>query len=132
MSNLALPYKEQTKGLTINIAGKYAILPLKCTGVNFSGRTREDNWALMRFAVIDVSDPAKPKVISRNNLLGGPEMPKALSFERHLSGFGLPKENLLGAYRTILAHFGAVNCGEIPHGDMLFIQSTTHLYGIGK
>lgn len=132
VSNLALPYKDQTKGLTINIAGKYAILPLKCTGVNFPGRGREDNWALMRFAVIDVSDPSKPKVISRNNLLGGPDMPRDLSFEEHLADFDLPKQHLLGAYRTILAHFGAVNCGVIPHGDMLFIQSTTHLYGIGK
>jgi hypothetical protein len=118
--------------LTVTVAGKDAIMPLECRAVGFGGRGRKDNWAIMRFAVVDVSDPTKPKLLSHDNVLGGPDLPASSAFDRHLTGFGLPKRRLLGGYKTILAHFGAVNCGAVPHGDALFIQSATHLCCIAE
>ncbi len=132
LGTLNLAYPDRTRGLSATVAGHYLILPLECRGVEFAGRGRLDNWALMRFAVIDVANPAAPKVLSADNVLGGPEMPAAISFDRFLAPHDLPKRRLLGAYKTILAHFGAVNAGVIPHGDMLFVQSATYLYGLGE
>ncbi len=132
IGSLGLDYQDRNRGLTVTIAGDKAIVPLECRAVGFASRGREDNAAIMRFAVIDVSDPSKPKVISRDNILGGSEMPAAISFDRHLATHGLGKKKLLGAYKTILSHFGAVNCGVIPHGDALFVQSGTHLYCLSE
>ncbi|MFP4107243.1 MAG: PQQ-binding-like beta-propeller repeat protein [Phycisphaerae bacterium] len=124
--------KYPIRGDSVIIAGRFAISGSPGMGTGFVKRGRVDGWATMNFSVIDISDPARPKVVSTDNLLVSRELPADLSFDRFLTPHGLDKKPIAGAYTTILAHFGCANSGPVPHGNRLFIQSATHLYCIGK
>jgi outer membrane protein assembly factor BamB len=93
-------------------------------------RVREDFAVTAEFAVIDLKDPAKPRVITRNNLLGGDDLPADVIFDTYLKGFD--KKVNIGCYRGICAWFGCRVGGVVPKGSRLYIQSSVGMYCIGE
>jgi hypothetical protein len=89
--------------------------------------------ALEVFDVLDLSDPAKPKVVQEGNLLGGAEMAKDIA-DKWFPGFDTPelKRFALGCYRGISGEFGVRTSGVTAHDSRLYIKSNTHLYCIGE
>jgi hypothetical protein len=96
---------------------------------NSFNRVREDFQCLVPFWVLDARDPAHPHVLSSRNLLGGPDLPADYSFDTYLKGFD--KKRSVGCYKGIGPWFGCRVGGVVPHGERLYIQSTTAMYCIG-
>ncbi|MEI8352559.1 MAG: PQQ-binding-like beta-propeller repeat protein, partial [bacterium] len=67
------------------IAGRYLIgSPGDST---WSGRNRDDHKAMAKFVVVDLSDPANPKVVAKNNLLGYADPPADIIVSTYFKGF---------------------------------------------
>ncbi len=127
------------------IAGHYAIIPQDQPGTSYSPRGRIDAWATRNYVIADISNPMKPVIVSDRNLLVLEHGPKDLAFDRHLAPHGISKtlcwfddegERIVGrpmggAEGYLHANFGGTRSQLMPHGNMLFIQSAGHLYGIG-
>jgi len=96
-------------------------------------RMREDRLALGAFTVYDLSDPARPRLVSSKNLLGTADMPADIA-DKYFPEFRKPDSKLhaLGTYRGLGAYFGARTSGVTAHGSRLYVQSQTHLYCIGE
>jgi len=96
-------------------------------------REREDRMVLAKFAVFDVSDPAKPKLVSDRNLLGGAGLPSDIA-DKYFPEFRRPemKQFAIGGYLGIGGYFGVRTSGVTAHGRRLYIQSQTHLYCVGE
>ncbi len=118
-------------GGTPGVVGKYLIYAEEEFGDN--ARMREDRLSLATFRVVDVSDPMRPRPVSRHNLLGSGDLPRDVA-DKYFPRIGKEpdlKIHALGAYRGIAANFGERTSGVTALGDRLFIRSTTHLYCIG-
>jgi hypothetical protein len=110
------------------VAGRYLIAPADAGLANEPyGRPRDDRKAMLRYVVVDLSDPAKPKVVSSRNLLGYADPPPDLIIKNYLSEFD-PYE-FAGCYKGSQSFF-AMMSGPVPHGNRLYIQSSAYLYCI--
>jgi hypothetical protein len=90
---------------------------------------RDDRKAVATIVLVDISDPAKPKVLSDRNLLAYSDPPADLLVSEYLSEF----DPLLFAYgyggtAGYFSHMG----GPVPVGNRLLIQSSAWLYCIGE
>jgi hypothetical protein len=111
------------------VAGRHLILPFDAGSANEPyGRPRDDRKAMLRYAVVDLSDPAKPKVVSDRNLLGHADPPADIIMKNYLSEFD--PYDFAGCYKGA-ASFFALMSGPVPHGSRLYIQSSAYLYCIG-
>jgi hypothetical protein len=112
------------------VAGHYLIALADAGSANEPyGRTRDDRKAMLRYAVVDLSDPAKPKVVSDRNLLGHADPPADIIMKNYLSEFD--PYDFAGCYKGA-ASFFALMSGPVPHGRRLYIQSSAYLYCIGE
>ena len=115
------------------VAGKYLVAIAHPPGGHaheaLHGRDRDDQKAMARFVVADLSDPSKPKIVSNRNLLGYKDPPADTIVKNYLSEFD-PYDfaNCYGGSPCFFALMG----GPVPHGTRLFIQSTAFLYCIGE
>ena len=91
-------------------------------------RGRDDNRISCSFTVFDLKDPAKPVVVSRNNLLGYGEPAADLIVSTYFKDFN--PMDFAGCYRGAASYF-ALMSGPVPVGDKLLIQSSAFLYCIG-
>jgi len=121
----------ETAGFTSTIAGNRLILTDE--EVNPSRRERQDDMNLLKAVTIDVTDPAKPILLSTRNLLGTADYPSNLldTYFPEIASKVEMKEKLLGAYRGLPPGFGVYMAGVTAHGNRLFILSQSHLYCIG-
>jgi hypothetical protein len=109
------------------VAGHYLIGMAEGTGAN--GRGRSDNKAMARFVVVDVKDPANPKVVSDKNLLGFAEPPSDIYIEQYYKDFD--PFLFVGCYKGAASNFSRMGC-PVPVGNKLLIQTPTFLYCIGE
>lgn len=119
-------------GGTAAIAGKVLIQASNQVGDN--GRNRQDRMCLASFTITDISDPAKPKVLSDKNLLGTSDMPVDIMdtyFPAIAKNPELKKLTVAG-YHGVGCTFGVRLGGVTAHGSRLYIQSNSHLYCIGE
>lgn len=91
-------------------------------------RGRDDYRVSCSFTIFDLKDPAKPAVVSRNNLLGYGEPPADLIVSTYFKDFN--PFDFAGCYRGSASYF-ALMSGPVPAGDKLLIQSSAFLYCIG-
>ena len=113
------------------VAGRYLILPCDAGGESNSpgGRRRDDRKAMLRYVAVDLTDSAKPKVISDRNLLGYADPPADIVVKDYLSEFD--PYDFAGCYKGAASYFMQMG-GPVPHGDRLYNQSTAYLYCIGE
>jgi outer membrane protein assembly factor BamB len=109
-----------------SVAGHYLIGMTDDTGD--AGRDRSDNKAMARFVVVDVQDPANPKVVSDKNLLGFAEPASDIFIEQYYKDIG-PFE-FVGGYRGAASYFLRMT-GPVAIGKRLLIQTPAFLYCIG-
>jgi hypothetical protein len=119
-------------GGTASIAGSRLILATNLVGGN--GREREDQMCLASFAVVDVSDPAQPRVLAKQSLLGSAAAPVDVADACFPEVARDPKLKLLtiGGYHGVAGEFGVRLGGVTCHGSRLYILSNTHLYCIAE
>jgi hypothetical protein len=111
------------------IAGNYLIT--QGEGSDPYGRKREDNLATSSWRVLDISDPARPRLVNRGlNLLGYKDPPADYIVKTYLSEFD--PFVFAGCYRGTPSYFGTDLAGVVPHGNKLLIQSSAFLYCIGE
>jgi hypothetical protein len=94
----------------------------------YYGRPRDDRKAMLRYAVVDLSDRAKPTVVSDRNLLGYADPPADIIVKNYLSEFN--PYDFAGCYHGSASYFALMG-GPVPHGSRLYIQSSAYLYCIG-
>ena len=92
-------------------------------------RGRDDHRISCSFTIFDLKDPAKPVVVSRNNLLGYGEPPADLIVSTYFKDFN--PFDFAGCYRGSASYF-AMMSGPVLHGDKLLIQSSAYMYCIGE
>jgi hypothetical protein len=109
------------------IAGRYLIAP--SDQIEPYGRNRDDHKAMRSFVVVDLGDPARPKVVARNNLLGYADPPADIIVSAYLKDFD--PYSFAGCYKGTASCFSMMG-GPVPHGNRLLIQSTAYLYCIGE
>jgi outer membrane protein assembly factor BamB len=90
---------------------------------------RDDRKAVATIVLVDISDPAKPKILSDRNVLAYADPPADLLVSEYLSEF----DPLMFAYgyggtAGYFSHMG----GPVPVGNRLLIQSSAFLYCIGE
>ncbi len=90
---------------------------------------RDDRKAVATIVMVDISDPAKPKLLSDRNVLAYSDPPADLLVSEYLSEF----DPLLFAhgYGGTAGYFSHMS-GPVPVGNRLLIQSTAFLYCIGE
>jgi hypothetical protein len=111
------------------IGGNYLITQSGATGPY--GRRREDNMATCDWRVVDISDPAKPRLVNQGlNLLGYKDPPTDYIVKTYLAEFD--PFLFAGCYRGTPSYFGTDLAGVVPHGNRLLIQSSAFLYCIGE
>jgi hypothetical protein len=108
------------------VAGHYLIGMTDYTGPD--GRGRTDNKAMARFVVVDVQDPAKPKVVSDKNLLGFAEPPSDIFIEQYYKD--IDPFQFVGCYAGAASNFSRMGC-PVAVGNRLLIQTPAFLYCIG-
>jgi hypothetical protein len=113
------------------VAGRYLILPCDAGGESNrpGSRTRDDRKAMLRFVVVDLSDPAKPNVVSDRNLLGYAAPPADIILKNYLSEFD--PYDFAGCYKGAASYFHMMG-GPVPHGSRLYMQSSAFLYCLGS
>ncbi len=109
------------------VAGHYLIGMAEGTGAN--GRERSDNKAMTRFVVVDVKDPANPKVVSDKNLLGFAEPPSDIYIEQYYKD--IDPFQFVGCYKGAASNFSRMGC-PVAAGNKLLIQTPAFLYCIGE
>ncbi len=82
------------------------------------------------FGSADVSDPAKMKVLSNKNVLGGVNKPRVPALEKYAPELYAMKFYTGNAFGWP-AHFLHTDTAIFPSGNRLFIRSVSHLYCIG-
>jgi len=83
---------------------------------------------MLRYVVVDLADPAKPKVVSDKNLLGHADPPADIIMKNYLAEFA--PYDFAGCYKGSASHFALMG-GPVPHGSRLYTQSTAFLYCLG-
>ena len=129
--NIVPDVGSQTAGFTSTIAGNRLILTDE--EVNPSRRERQDGMNLLKAVTLDVTDPAKPTLLSTQNLLGTADFPTDM-LDAYFPEIGTKTEmkvKLLGAYNGLPPGFGVYMAGVTAHGNRLFILSQSRLYCIG-
>ncbi len=91
-------------------------------------RGRDDHRISCSFTIFDLKDPAKPVLVSRNNLLGYDEPAADIIVSTYFKDFD--PIDFAGCYRGSASYFSIMS-GPVPHGDKLLIQSSAFLYCIG-
>jgi hypothetical protein len=109
------------------VAGHYLIISAGDDNDPWA-RKRDDRMASGSFTVIDIKDPAKPVVVSKNNLLGYKEPPADLIVSTYFKNFD--PFDFAGCYRGSASYFMMMG-GPVPAGDKLLIQSSAFMYCIG-
>jgi hypothetical protein len=94
------------------------------------GRKRDDNMALVRFTVVDMTDPAKPKLVSDRNYLGYKEPPADIIVQTYFKDFD--PYAFAGCYRGTPSYVTEHMSGPVPHGNRLLVQTSAFLYCIGE
>jgi hypothetical protein len=129
VGSVGFDYRRQCKltrhGAPI-VAGKYLFLTLESDGNSPNSRQRSDRRAIGRYAVVDIGDPAKPKVVSDANFLGYRDPPADFIVKEYFSEFD--PLDFAGCYKGSQSAFSLEMGGPIPAGDKVFIQSTAYLY----
>ena len=92
-------------------------------------RPRDDRKAMVRFVVVDLTDPAKPRVLSNRNLLGYKDPPADFILRDYLSAFD--PIDFCGMNHASASYFSLMG-GPVPHGNRILIQSSAYLYCIGE
>lgn len=121
-----------------SICAGTAIGPLWLTvagGTNFPGnshygRQLPDGSAAGQFAVVDISDPKQPRLLTDRNVLGSPDLPNDLIYDQYMTEIG-PKHHFMGCYNGIAGWWGLRNSGVAACGNRMFLQSATHVYCLG-
>ncbi len=98
-------------------------------GSHWSDR-REDGKVMIDFETWDVSDPAHPKKLSGQNVLGGENQPRMPSVEKYLPNLW-PHPEFYNAKGGKPAHMVHTDTCTFPQGNRLFIRTVSHLYCIG-
>jgi hypothetical protein len=116
------------------MAGRYLIILGDSGGGRGGGnsawdRSRDDRKAMVRFVVVDLTDLAKPAVLSNRNLLGYRDPPADIILRDYLSAFD--PIDFCGMNHASASYFSLMG-GPVPHGNRLLIQSTAYLYCIGE
>jgi hypothetical protein len=88
-----------------------------------------DRKAMVRFKLINLTDPKAPKTVSERNLLQEPGPAADIHVERFFAG--LDPFLFAGCYHGSASFFGCVMGGPAASGNRVFIQSATHLRCIG-
>ena len=109
------------------VAGNYLIGMAEGTGSG--GRGRGDNKAMARFVVVDVKDPANPKVVSDRNLLGFAEPPSDVFIEQYYKD--IDPFQFVGSYAGAASNFSRMGC-LVAIGKRLLLQTPAFLYCIGE
>jgi len=109
------------------VAGHYLIGMAEHPGPQ--GRGRSDNKAMARFVVVDVQDPANPKVVSDKNLLGFAEPPSDIFIEQYYKD--IDPFQFVGSYAGAVSQFMRMG-GMVPVGKRLLLQTPAFLYCIGE
>jgi hypothetical protein len=92
-------------------------------------RMRADRKALETFAVIDLRDVRKPRLLSSRNVLGFSNPPVDHVIQEYLGAWD--PLTLAGCYHGSASYFGTDMSGVVGHGDRIYIQSAAFLYCIG-
>lgn len=109
--------------------GPYYITPAFGWANNAYAR-RVDGVALAHYAVFDCSDPKQFKAVSRENCLGGTELPAHCLVDTYLADWD--KNSFVGCYKGIPgAWWGIRFSGIVASGNRMFMQSSTFMYCIG-
>lgn len=112
------------------VAGSYVIGADWHSPGNYPyGRRRKDRKALTPFAMIDVSDPARPQYVERPRLLGDASPPADGAVAKYLPGFD--PFLLAGNYKGTPSWFGCALGGVVPNANRIFIQSASNMYCVG-
>ncbi len=109
------------------VAGHYLIGMTDYTGP--AGRGRTDNKAMARFVVVDVQDPANPKLVSDKNLLGFAEPPSDIFIEQYYKE--IDPFQFVGGYQGAASNFSRMGC-PVAIGNKLLVQTPAFLYCIGE
>jgi hypothetical protein len=118
----------KTMGLSFPVvAGHYLIGMAEHTGPQ--GRGRTDNKAMARFVVVDVKDPANPKLVSDKNWLGFAEPPSDIYIEQYYNE--IDPFQFVGSYAGAVSQFMRMG-GMVPVGNRLLLQTPAFLYCIGE
>jgi len=90
---------------------------------------RDDRKAVATIVLVDISDPAKPKLLSDHNVLAYAEPPVDFLVSEYLSEFDpLLFAKGYGGTAGYVSQMG----GPVPVGNRLLIQTTAFLYCIGE
>jgi hypothetical protein len=109
------------------VAGHYLIGMAEYPGP--ANRGRSDNKAMARFVVVDVQDPANPKVVSDKNWLGFAEPPSDIFIEQYYKD--IDPFQFVGTYAGAVSQFMRMGC-PVAVGKRLLIQTPAFLYCIGE
>ena len=100
--------------------------------INHTGdfrNNRDDRKAVATIVLVDISDPAKPKLLSDRNVLAYSDPPADLLVSEYLSEFDpLLFARGYGGTAGYVSHMG----GPVPVGNRLLIQTSAFLYCIGE
>jgi hypothetical protein len=95
-----------------------------------SGRVRADAMSLERFAVVDVGDVQRPRILSERNLLGYTEAPRDHIIETYLTAW-TNRLDFAKGYHGAPSYFGTDMSGVVGHGERIYMKSAAFLYCIG-
>ena len=117
---------------TTSIVGKYLVIAGDLNNAN--GRDRQDRLCLAKFTIVDIANPAQPKVVSKDNYLGSSAMPVDIADTYFPGVVKNPdlKALTLGGYHGVASGFGVMLSGVTAHGNRLYILSQSHLYCMGE
>jgi hypothetical protein len=110
------------------VAGHY-LVALVSAGGNGSSRRRPDKKAMSRFVVIDIADPAQPRVVSDRSLLGYAAPARDRIIGKYLGEFD--PFVFSGCYKGTPGYFEQMG-GPVPHGDRLYLRTSAFLYCVGS
>ncbi len=109
------------------VAGHYLIGMAEHTGSENRGRS--DNKAMARFVIVDVKDPANPKMVSDKNWLGFAEPPSDIFIEQYYKD--IDPFQFVGCYAGAVSQFMRMG-GPIAVGKRLLIPTPAFMYCIGE
>jgi hypothetical protein len=98
------------------------------------GRNRQDRLNECRYDIHDLADPANPKPVSSNNMIGDSAMPPDI-MDKHFPEMARNpdlKLATIGGYYGLGGFFGLRVVGPVFHGNRIYIQSVSSLYCIGE
>jgi outer membrane protein assembly factor BamB len=105
------------------VAGKYLIL------ANGSDRLGADKKRMVCYTVVDIGDPAKPKIVSENNLLGYDDPTADIILRTYFKE--LDPFQFMGCYLGVAGYVHEMG-GPVPHGNKMLIQTSAYMYCIGE